>query len=164
MLRSYSLPASGALRSLIRRNQPRERWCTRALPLTDWISALSGRTHQEEFSSEPRDNERLRFFQRGNGGLSSNCGKIVEEVAERLPALQIVQQRLKRHARAPENGNAAQNILVFDEDVARHCHALPLKLAPSLATNRNATKLFAASSPGFTLEKSNRFTPRTFAL
>src|SRR6185437_9615682 len=128
MLRSYSLPASGALRSLIRRNQPRERWCTRALPQTDWISALSERTHQEEFSSEPRDNERLRFFQRGNGGLSSNGGKIVEEVTERLPALQIIEQCLKRHARAPKNRDAAENILVFDEDVARHRPALPLSL------------------------------------
>jgi len=52
--------------------------------------------------------------------LASNRRKIIQELVQRMAALEIVDHGLDRHSRAGKNGLAAEDFLVTYDEVARY--------------------------------------------
>jgi hypothetical protein len=60
------------------------------------------------------DNERFGEFKGMDGCFSGHSGEIIKKCIQRLPALQIVQQSLKRYARTSKDGRPSKNFWIFD--------------------------------------------------
>jgi hypothetical protein len=76
-----------------------------------------------------------------NCSFSGDCGEVLKEFVQRLPAFQIVQQSLKRDARSSENGSSPEDIGVLDDylvflsehDIPSGLSLLPVTKCPNPA-------------------------------
>src|SRR5438270_1315493 len=102
------------------------------------------------FSLKARKNNCLRLFKPGNRFLTGHGRKFVQKLVQRFPVFQIVEQSLKRDARATKNRLAAKDVRVFDDDRHRrkssgnmqaHCRSFspPTHKSFRLGANHNFT-------------------------
>jgi hypothetical protein len=63
-----------------------------------------------------REQKVFCFFERSDGHLTRDGRKPIQKVFERFSALQIVEQRLDRHARTAKHRSSTKNIGIFDND------------------------------------------------
>ena len=73
------------------------------------------------------EQQMLRFFECLQSQIPRNCRETLEEVFQRLIALDVVEQRLGGHAGSPEDGSAVHNLRI-PNDRLRHL----LILSPTL--------------------------------
>ena len=71
--------------------------------LTRGHCSFGGNHRLRIFIFEASQNKRLCFFERGDGGLPADSRVLLQKFIQRLPAFQIVKERLERDARAAEN-------------------------------------------------------------
>src|SRR5690242_2701873 len=78
-----------------------------------WSGKSAHRTRGTHSSSNSRIEWRqqrfARFLERGERLLLFNGREMIEELVQGVPVLEIVEERLHRHARPPEAGSAAHD-------------------------------------------------------
>ena len=62
-----------------------------------------------------RRHERLCFFQSGDGLLSADSRVLLQEFIKRIPAFQVVQEGLERHACSSEDRLTAKDFWIPDD-------------------------------------------------
>ncbi len=67
-----------------------------------------------------RNQQFLRLLERGNRLLSTDGGKVVEELCQRVPAFQIIDQGLQGYPSSDENGSSAENLRIGVNDALGH--------------------------------------------
>lgn len=68
------------------------------------------------------DDERLGMFESANRRLTSHAREIIQELIQRLPAFQVVQESLKRDTCSPENRRTTKHIRISGDDLVPCCH------------------------------------------
>jgi hypothetical protein len=63
------------------------------------------------------EQEFLRFFEGSDGCCTRDCGKTLQEIFERLSALQAIEKGLDGHSRPAKNRGSAENVRIFDDHV-----------------------------------------------
>jgi hypothetical protein len=74
---------------------------------------------QSGFSSPLADNKGLRQRNRRHGRISGDGRKIIYKLIQSLPAVDVIQQRLKRYTCPSENRSPSENIRIPDDDIDR---------------------------------------------
>jgi len=55
----------------------------------------------------------LRFFERGDGCVTRDCRKALQEIVEGFSALEVIEKGLDGHSRSAKNGGSAENVGIF---------------------------------------------------
>ncbi len=111
-----------------------------------------------------REQKLFCFFECSDGHLTRDGRKPLQKVFECFSALQIVEQRLDRHARTAKHRSSTKNIRIFDND----SHALMVSRGwPRGGMTLDAASLSAllsAKGAGFDFSRRRRFRRNPFTI
>jgi hypothetical protein len=70
------------------------------------------------------EEKQFALLQSGDGGFASDGGKVIQKLSQRLPAFEVVKQRLKGDARAAKDGCSTENFWISRYDLIYTNHGL----------------------------------------